>query len=609
MPLNRHAGPLMAAGILAASLLHASGSYDPNAPRWIAIALAAGLGWSVAAAGFRHFDRLDRASLALVGYALASLAWSPDPAQGAVSTLALFGAVGIFAGARRIDARALDPWLPLACQTGLAATLLLHFGGLARGGGMGNENFLAESLVALLPFAALGFFRPGPVVRRLAWLPFPLAAVVTLAFLLPTKAGVLALGAVGCLAIVQGWGRIGKVRPAWRAVAALCVVVVAIAAVLWRGADAFAASLAARVELAVNTLHLWRDHPLSGVGMGGFEPLYPAYQERHFALLGDSAGLLTIKSLRAGAAHCEPIQFLATFGLLGLAVPLLVLWRHKVPAALSTAASAEKRAALATVGGLLAIGLVGFPFQLPLTLLLFAVALGRVLARAPDPAAGTAGLRALPIAAAALTLPFLVVATLQTIGQMRLGEAFRALGPDPRFAEEQHARALAIAPWDYSIRANRFVSFARLAEAAPSAPADLAVADRLYSVSVGSGIAEMQAAMARAEFLQNIENLPPAYAQEVVAIVADLTGRATLVPETWILAGAVALRRGDAAAALASVAQGRRLRARFNSRRLDPALARGDQIELLDVIEKLAKAMQPGAPPPRLILSLGFTIF
>jgi hypothetical protein len=130
--------------------------------------------------------------------------------------------------------------------------------------------------------------------------------------------------------------------------------------------------LSFRAQVLADTLSVWSDKPFWGSGPGSFSSVFPYYQslpvEKYFFL----------------HAHCDPLQFLAEYGLLGGAVVLgaagWILFRRPGPARVEDAAptfleleGAGLWLALAGVG---LHSLVDFPLHHPLIALLSVVWIG-----------------------------------------------------------------------------------------------------------------------------------------------------------------------------------------------------------------------------------------
>lgn len=132
------------------------------------------------------------------------------------------------------------------------------------------------------------------------------------------------------------------------------------------------ASVMARLSIYADSLRWWRDAPLFGTGLGGFETLYPAYQD--LTLIGTAAH-----------AHGDWLEFALETGLFGLAGALGALGLAVFFAVRSwrSARSGEMRAliggALAAAAAFAGHSLFEFSFQIPANALLFFAVLGFLL--------------------------------------------------------------------------------------------------------------------------------------------------------------------------------------------------------------------------------------
>ena len=138
-------------------------------------------------------------------------------------------------------------------------------------------------------------------------------------------------------------------------------------------------SLLERAELWWNSLMLWIDHPVFGVGFGGYDASYPPYQEAH-AWFRD-ATILRSANVYAGSAHNEYLQVLTELGLVGFGLACWVLW---------DLLKGRGREVLLVIGALAAVGPT---LHYPTGALLFALCAGLLL-RSP-PASGTRRLSSL----------------------------------------------------------------------------------------------------------------------------------------------------------------------------------------------------------------------
>ena len=88
-----------------------------------------------------------------------------------------------------------------------------------------------------------------------------------------------------------------------------------------------------RREIWVPALRIWKDHPWMGTGVDTFKTVFPAYASSRF---NKHDG----ENVSSRMAHCEPLQILATQGLMGL-----LLWAWLCMAMLAAAAKAVASAA------------------------------------------------------------------------------------------------------------------------------------------------------------------------------------------------------------------------------------------------------------------------
>lgn len=350
---------------LASLSLYGFGMNNPAPMRWAALAAlvsAAAVIWTWRGAPVR-VSRTALAGLAFLIYAAASLLWSPDWREGVVSLYTLVLLAGLFLIVQHADRERLGLVAPLVAT---AAILISVVGeGMYPGtfGLTGNENFQSELLVMLIPVAFHGV---------VAWLEKTLGALCFMAVCVGIVAlcfneshakwaGLAGLGAGSVLVMAR--------HGFWRA-SAVCVI--AGLAVLWFKAGSASQSIMQRLELGYNTLAMWADRPFFGTGLGGFNYLYPAYQEAHVGLIPSHT--LYGVTLYAGAAHNEYLQALATFGLFGSGLFALFV----------ITALVDRRTDLPVTGALFVLfilsglSLVNFPLQNPATAVIGVVALATV---------------------------------------------------------------------------------------------------------------------------------------------------------------------------------------------------------------------------------------
>jgi len=165
----------------------------------------------------------------------------------------------------------------------------------------------------------------------------------------------------------------------------LALAAAALAAGRFRGIPA-PEEWAFRGRIVRDTLAIWRDRPVWGVGPGSFAVAFPFYQTE------------TARPLRLLHAHCEPAQFLAEFGTLGALIAIgsfgvcavrLSRALHADRGELPRFDEIERPAAALAVAAAALHALVDFPLRAPAIALLAAFCAGqccRASTLRPDPA-------------------------------------------------------------------------------------------------------------------------------------------------------------------------------------------------------------------------------
>ena len=195
----------------------------------------------------------------------------------------------LFAGHDGLD-RALDWAIGFAACLSVVAVLqwytstdkifwLFPTGAVRAMGPFPNPNQYAAFLETLLPAAMVGAVEGG---RRRPLYYVAAAVMVSSVITSGARAGSLILPAEIVLVIALLWAR--KRIAKWRAVSILAAATVIVAAFTvaagWRvlaGRLEMADTWGARTPLAVSTLHMIGDRPLTGYGLGAWPEVYPAY--------------------------------------------------------------------------------------------------------------------------------------------------------------------------------------------------------------------------------------------------------------------------------------------------------------------------------------------
>lgn len=344
---------------------------DPNPLRWLALSVLVAFGlviWIQKGAKWPCSLVVTLCAL-LLGYSAVSLLWSPDWREGLLSFNKLALLVLLLVLVLHADRSWLEATMPMVAATASLISLAYTVHAPWSQGGMGNINFQAEFLLVIAPLAAAGFVTIG---GGRGWFcligAFAALAHVFIYAAKPTMfAGLAGLAAlIGFWLVVNGFRRI-----------ALALAVLSCLAVVLIWSDRVTLSLMQRVELTLNTLLIFRDHVLFGVGLGGFNYAYPSYQESSLWLL--DAKTMPALYMYAGAAHNEFAQGLAVFGLAGCGlIAGILIWiiRNRQRDILSLAG-------LASLSMLAGLSLVGFPLQNASTAILGVVALGALASPGP----------------------------------------------------------------------------------------------------------------------------------------------------------------------------------------------------------------------------------
>jgi hypothetical protein len=176
----------------------------------------------------------------------------------------------------------------------------------------------AGSYFALMFFPAAAQLVQSTAWRRVLW-TVPVAAIFAAAWLTGSRAAVAAIIAVALLTLLV----VARRRAAGRAVVAAAIVCLLAAGAfltlfpnqVFGGATPVAVQI--RVEMARVSLALLADHPLFGVGVGGF------FEASAPHLAGSPIAVY----YRYENAHNNALQWLAELGLVGFAAFVWLLWR------------------------------------------------------------------------------------------------------------------------------------------------------------------------------------------------------------------------------------------------------------------------------------------
>lgn len=291
----------------------------------------------------------------LLAYAALSLLWTPSPWDGLFAFMVLSWLAGVAVIGARLDD--LKPvYLGMALGIGVSSLLIilevlgvdvLQVKTQARVGLFFNPNIVTESAV-LVMVACLATRQWG---ASLLCLP---AVVLTHA-----RGGLLALGVC---ALWAAWKRSPLTLVA--ASAAILALAVGISVFNTRSEDGFRANLSFNPKSVYDRINIWEDTwselAWLGHGVGSFRVVFPSAPYK---------GPELVKG-RTDHAHNDYLELAFDLGLPGLGlfvwIIFLAFWSPPAP---------EKMILLAFT----TMGLVGFPMWMPVTGVLGALALGRLL--------------------------------------------------------------------------------------------------------------------------------------------------------------------------------------------------------------------------------------
>lgn len=585
---------LVAAGTLSL-ITYGVGTASFQLPKWILLFVGIALFCFGVLIPWLRSDRIaldgvDFRVILVLLYICLSIAWSPDPGAGAIEACHFTILAIIFMVVRRVPTQRL---LPLVSCISVLATIVVLFRTVALPaveGGFGNENFLTEFLLLVLPFlgawAVVGS-------RWWRWAGIVLATTV-LVHLVCVNASRIEYAALPFLFATAATSYVRRRRGWSIAALSLAGLIVATGVAIasqWNSA-ALDVSVHARMEFAVNTLFMLAERPWFGHGLGSFDYAYPRFQQRHLGVLpGDQYTALSSTLSYAGAAHNEFLQALAQFGVAGSAAMLYLasaVLRCSPPGVDRTATAAARACLiLATV-----CAAIGFPLQNPATATMVVFALAILLPIHPDAATlRITNLSANARSSVKVVASAAVIALVASgssffghavVGQRHHARALQLLKSDPAGAFAASERAYNVFPLDPTFRRQLFASavgwLERSSDSTRPMPLDF---DRLYAISRSAGPQLPGLLLARTHYLivSNRDRDDPAAIEELFAALKSVSPN---LPDIYIVEAFYASRLRNWNRARAAIGTARRYWESY------PApLRRHDQLERIVQIENI----------------------
>ncbi len=552
-------------------LSYGLGTGAPGVPKWLFLFLAAAsiACWSIISAARRRLVRADDVDLLLIAFnavAALSLAWSPDPAGGALRLAGVAAISVLIAYFRHCDRTLLATRLSLVALCALAAILMRVAFLDEPEAGFATDNALSETVLLLAPFAVLWtVVRPGPE----RWLGAVLAAVSVIALMVLVDS-LIEYGALATFACYAAFAAARHRSGRTAAIMTAVVLFVGLGLCLFAFWDRFVVvePFAKRVEMFVNGVAMWLQAPIFGHGLGGFDYGYPLYQQQHLTLL-PSLEPQVLKSAFdvAEAVHNEALQILVETGLMGFVVA----------AALGVAAlrrvfhlrelSAVERAAACSLVMLAGFAMIDYPMHNPSTAAAGAAAMGIVLrsTRAahqrrirfliPRPATVPVG----AVGAALLAAVFVAVGPVY-LAAYNAGIARQLSKFEPREAASRMRDAYSLFPFPPDYRRQAFTTYVASVARSRARGADARkAAQPVYDIALTAGRWTPGTLVTRIRFLL-LTSTSANDLSEAEAILADLKARVPRLSEIHVAEGYVARLKGERLRADEAFARGASLR-------------------------------------------------
>jgi len=233
-----------------------------------------------------------------------------------------------------------------------------------------NRNHYAGAMELLFPFALIGSLKHGLGGSKRALLAFASLLMIATIFLCGSRGGFIAVVLqIVFLAVIIFW----RSRHVGVVLSLTLLFVITAAFGTWLGSDRLLGRLAevdkegGRIQLVKDSMLMFREHPVTGWGLGTFPVVYPKF--RSFAT-----------DLYVNEAHNDFIQLLVETGILGFGTGialLIIVFRRGIQNIRNTVFGSWRTigicASLVAVVGLSVHSLFDFNLQIPANALLFYV--------------------------------------------------------------------------------------------------------------------------------------------------------------------------------------------------------------------------------------------
>lgn len=509
-----------------------------------------------------HLDRIDLMVGLFFIYAICSLRWSPDPQGGAYFLLFFIPLWVIFTFFKNNTEKTIERAALYGITASAATVMLIHavevpftfliwpslgFQSVDPSqswAGFFNHNMLTEFLLAALPFIAANAW----MQRKQPKLLLPIAALIvwivwSLLFSLPSKIEFLVIpGALFIFLFMAGWkrNRVATIMVSSAFIALAAYVV----SILWDSnisgmGNTFRTSVEPRLVINWNTLYIWLDKPLFGQGAGGFSASYPLFHE-HFLekwpVIAKRA--LTSKFELAGATHNEYLQFLAEFGLAGVALLALIALTFAKALRQGVERDVLYIASLVAVTFGLINAAIEFPYQLPTTGLITVIALGIITSRAKQNLASTTislG-RATPLVTKTVAVLIIALTVFSAYrydrSQRELSITYALHDDQPEEAYKRHYAAYMLNPLDPEIRGFLYQSLHQWNLMMQTPPLTPAESDEIFRISLSAGPQELTV-VRRVQYLLDTGRYRTSQA-EIERWLDQLTKHSYLRADVWV---------------------------------------------------------------------------